>query len=68
MGSGGVDNKVGTVSDSQLVNQARSDLHTQLVARLQTRERRRSTLLIAMTAPAAGLLSLIVYRFVINLA
>jgi len=56
------------MTDSQQVNQARSELHAQLVARLRTSEKRRSLILMFMSAPAAGLLALIVYRFVINLA
>ena len=47
---------------------ARRELHTQLIAQVAAREKRRSLLLVSMFAPALGLLALIVYRFVASLA
>ncbi|MCA8916994.1 MAG: hypothetical protein KDB90_16510 [Planctomycetes bacterium] len=46
---------------------ARRELHTQLVAQVAAREKKRSLLLISMSAPALGMLTLIVYRFVASL-
>ncbi|MCB9894487.1 MAG: hypothetical protein H6839_08555 [Planctomycetes bacterium] len=48
-------------------SEARRELHTRLIAQLASQEKKRSWLLLSMSAPALGLLVLIVYRFVASL-
>jgi hypothetical protein len=52
------------MTNEAIMSEARREHHTQLVAGLRASDRRRSRVLLALSAPAAGLLALIVYRFV----
>ena len=67
MGFGQLNNRLETMKTNHDHSAARRELHTQLVAQVAAREKKRSLLLISMSAPALGMLTLIVYRFVASL-
>ena len=66
MGLWKLNNHVETMKTENDLSTARRELNTRMVAQVAARERKRSLLLISMTAPALGLLALVVYRFVAN--